>query len=191
MGLARSTRNYRPTPVRESTLPVMGRIEAFYLEDPCSGSRRMVAYLAREGIPMGRDNVRNLMHRMDLRANYQKPRTTVEENPSGRFPCLVDLKQITAVAQDWANEITYFPLQKRFLYLVVIVDLYSRHVLRRKLSKRIDTEFCLEALGMALSGDYRPEFCHSDQGCQLTSGDFVARLQVEEIKISWSERKRY
>ena len=92
LGLPQSTHYYRPTPVRESTLRIMARIDAHYLEDPCSGSRRMVEYLAREGIPISRDRVRNLMRRMGLRAIYQKPRTTVPGDPSERFACLMDLK---------------------------------------------------------------------------------------------------
>jgi putative transposase len=168
----------------------MARIDALYLEDPCSGSRRMVDYLAREGIPISRDRVRNLMRRMGLRAIYQKPRTTVPGEPSERFPCLVDLKQVRAVDQAWATDITYIPLQKGFLYLVAIVDLFSRNVLSWKLSNSLDTEFCLDALELALAGGRKPEVFHSDQGCQFTSGDFVARLQEEEIKISWSGRKR-
>jgi putative transposase len=168
----------------------MARLDALYLEDPCSGSRRMVHYLANEGIQIGRDRVRNLMRRMGLRAIYQKPRTTVPGQPSERFPCLVDLKQITAVDQVWATDITYIPLQKGFLYLVAIMDLHSRHVLSWKLSNSLDTEFCLEALEMALSAGRKPQIFHSDQGCQYTSADFVARLKAEEIKISWSGRKR-
>ena len=150
----------------------------------------MVAYLAREGIPISSDRVRNLMSRMGLRAIYQKPRTTVPGDPSERFPCLVDLREITAVDQVWATDITYIPLQKGFLYLVAIVDLFSRNVLSWKLSNNLDTEFCLEALEMALSSGRRPQIFHSDQGCQFTSTDFVARLQGEEIKISWSGKKR-
>jgi putative transposase len=188
--LPRSTLYYRPTPERDSTLRIMARIDELYLEDPCSGSRRMVDYLAREGIPISRDRVRNLMRRMGLRAIYQRPRTTVRGNPSERFPCLVDLRQITTVDQVWATDITYIPLQKGFLYLVAIMDLHSRHVLSWKLSNSLDTEFCLGALEMALSGGRRPEIFHSDQGCQFTSSDFVGRLQAEEIRISWSGRKR-
>ena len=150
----------------------------------------MVGYLARDGIPISRDRVRKLMRRMGLRAIYQKPRTTVPGDPSERFPCLVDLSTVTAVDQVWATDITYIPLQKGFLYLVSIVDLFSRHVLSWKLSNSLDTEFCLEALGMALEGGRKPETFHSDQGCQFTSSDFVARLQAEKIKISWSGRKR-
>ena len=168
----------------------MARIDALYLEDPCSGSRRMVDYLAREGIPISRDRARNLMRRMGLRAIYRKPRTTIPGDPAERFPCLVDLDAVTAVDQVWATDITYIPLQKGFLYLVAIVDLFSRTILSWKLSNSLDTEFCLDALEMALQGGHRPEIFHSDQGCQFTSGDFVARLQAEAIKISWSGRKR-
>lgn len=168
----------------------MARIDALYLEDPCSGSRRMVDYLARDEIPISRDRVRNLMRRMGLRAIYQKPRTTVPGEPSERFPCLVDIKKVKAVDQVWATDITYIPLHKGFLYLVAIMDLHSRHVLSWRLSNNLDTEFCLDALEMALEGGRKPEVFHSDQGCQFTSSDFVARLQTEEIKISWSGRKR-
>ena len=139
LGLPRSTLYYRPTPVRESSLKIMARIDALYLEDPCSGSRRMVDYLAREGIPINRDRVQNLLRRMGLRAIYQKPRTTAPGGPSERFPCLVDLRLVTAVDQVWATDITYIPLPKGFLYLVAIVDLLYRNVLSWKLSNSLDT----------------------------------------------------
>jgi putative transposase len=103
---------------------------------------------------------------------------------------LVDLDQLTAVDQIWATDITYIPLQKGFLYLVAIVDLFSRHVLSWKLSNSLDTEFCLEAMQMALGSGRKPEVFHSDQGCQFKSAAFVGKLQAEEIKISWSGRKR-
>jgi putative transposase len=107
----------------------MARIDALYLKDPTAGSRRMVHYLPRDGIPITRDRVRNLMQRMGLRAIYQKPHTTVSGEPSERFPCLVDLQRLTATDQVWATDITYIPLRKGFLYLVAIVDLFFRHVL--------------------------------------------------------------
>jgi putative transposase len=102
----------------------------------------------------------------------------------------VDLREITALDKVWGTVITTIPLQKGFLYLLAIMDLHSRHVLRWKLSNSVDTEFCLEALGMAFSSGRRPQIFNSDQGCQFTSPDFLARMQVEEIKISWSGRKR-
>ena len=102
----------------------------------------------------------------------------------------MDLKQVRAADQIWATDITTIPLQKGFLYLVAIMDLFSRNVLSWKLTGSLDTEFCLDALEMALAAGRKPDIFHSDQGCQFTCSDFVARLQAEKIKISWSGRKR-
>ena len=140
--------------------------------------------------PISRDRVRNLMRRMGLPAIYQKPRTTIPGSPSERFPCLVELDNITSIDQVWATDITYIPMRKGFLYLVAIMDLFSRNVLSWKLSNSLDTQFCMDALEMALESGRRPEIFHSDQGCQFTSADYVAKLQAEEIKISWSGRRR-
>ena len=111
---------------------------------------------------------------------------------------MADVSTATAVDQVWATDITYIPLQKGFLYLVAIVDLFSKTVysfgegftFSWKLSNSLDTEFCLVSLEMALGGGRKPEIFHSHQGFQFTSGDFVARLQAQKIKISWSGRKR-
>jgi putative transposase len=90
----------------------------------------------------------------------------------------------------WATDMTYIPLRNGFLYLVAVVDLFSRHVLSWKLSNSLDTKFWLEALEMALGSGRKPQILDSDQGCQFTFGDLVARLKEEEIKISWSGRRR-
>ena len=136
----------------------------------------MVGYLARDGIPISRDRVRNLMRRMGLRAIYQKPRTTIPGHPSERFPCLVDLSLVTAVDQVWATDITYIPLQKGFLYLVAIVDLFSRNVLSWKLSNSLDTEFCLEALDVALGAGRKP-------GCTNPHARMAAVLRRSVPKV--------
>ena len=145
----------------------------------------MVAYLAGEGTPIRRYRVRNLMRCMALRAIYQKPHTTVPGDPSERYPCLADSRQVTAVDQVWATNIIYLPLQKAFLYLVADMDLHSRHVLSWKLTNSLDTEFCLDALEIALRSGRRPQIFHFNQGYQFTSADFVSRLQADEIKTSW------
>jgi putative transposase len=168
----------------------MARSDTLYLEDPASGSRRMVDYLANQGIPISRDRVRDLMRRKGTRAIYQKPRSTVPGDPARRIPCMVDLNQITTIDQGWATGITYIPLRKGFLYLVAVIDLFSRHIFGWKLSNSLDTGFCLEALEMAFAGGRKPEIFHSDQGSQFTSSDFVERLQADKIKISWSGRRR-
>ena len=190
LGLPKSTLYYKPVPVDPQTLRVMARIDAWYLEDPAAGSRRMVDYLAGEGIEVGRDRVRRLMHRMGLRAIYQKPRTTIPGDPAERFQCLVELDKIGAPDEVWATDITYIPLRRGFLYLVAIIDLYSRHIISWKLSNSLDTEFCLDALETALASGHRPRIFHSDQGCQFTSTVFVKRLQEAKVKISWSGRRR-
>jgi putative transposase len=168
----------------------MARIDAIYLEDPPSGSRRIVHYLARDGIPSCRGRVRNLMRRMGLRAIYQKPRTTLPGSPSERFPCLVDIDKIISIDQVWATDITYIPVRKGFLYLVAIVDLFFRNLLSWIISNSLDAQFCMDTLEMAGARGSRIEIFHSDQGCQFTSADYVAKLQAEDIKISWSGRGR-
>ena len=102
--------------------------------------------------------------------------------PSERFPCLVDLKQVRAADQIWATDITTSQLQKGFIYLVVSVDLFPRNVLSWKLSNSLETEFCLEALEMTLSSARKPEIFHSDQGCQFTPTDFVSWQQTKKSR---------
>jgi len=131
LGLTRSTPYHQPTPEPQSTLRIIARIDALYLEDPCSCSS-MVAYLARDGIPISRDLVRISMRSMGLRAIFQKARTTVSRGPSYRLSCLFDLQLVTTVDQVLATDntfITYIPLQMRFFCLVAIVELLSRNVL--------------------------------------------------------------
>ena len=108
------------------------------------------------------------MRRMGRRTIYQKPRTTVPGVPSERFPCLVEVTTITAVDQVWPTDITDIPLQNGFLYLVAIVDLFSRSVFNWKLTGSLDTEFCHYALEVALAGDRMPEIFHSDQAANST-----------------------
>ena len=164
----------------------MARIDALYLEDPCSGSRRVVECLASECIPISHDRERNLMRRRWLGAIYQKPHTTVPDAQSKRFPCLVELKQFRAADQIWATDINAIPPQKGFFYLEAIVDLCFRNVLSWKLFNRHDTEFCLDDLEIPLGRWSQAKDLNSDLGCQFTSFDFVSRLPAEKIRISWS-----
>ena len=153
----------------------------------------MVEYLVREGIPISRDRLRNLMLITALRAFYQKSCTTIPFDPSERYACLVDLRLVTLVDQVWATDITYIPLHKCFLYLVLIVYLFPRNLLSSKsskLSNSLDTKFRLKAREMALDGRRKPETFHSDQCSPFISSAFVGRLQSDKIMISWSCRKR-
>ena len=89
----------------------------------------------------------------------------------------------------WGTEITYIPLRKGFLYLVAIMDMFSKDVLSGKISNSWDTQFCMDALEMTLASGSRPEICHSDQSFQFTSADYMAKLQGESIRISWPGRR--
>jgi len=169
----------------------MARIDALYLDDPTRGSRRIVHSLARDGIAISRDRVRNLTSRMGLRATYQKPRTTVPGSPSERFPSLVDIDKVKANDQVWATDITYIPRRKVFLYLVPNVNLSSRSIHSWKLSNSLVTQFFKDVMEMTLASGSRPEIFRSDQGCHSTSANFVGWLQAEEIKISCSCGRRY
>jgi putative transposase len=165
--------NYKPIPVPEFTLRIMARIDALYLDDPAFGGRRMVDDLANESIPISRDRVRNLMRCMGLGAIDQKPRTTVPGDPATRFPCLVELNQITAVHQVWATNI-FTTLRKGLFYLFAANDLFLRHILVWKLSNSLDTEFCLEAMEMAFVGGSQSEIFYSDQGTQFSSSSLLS-----------------
>ena len=114
-------------------------------------------WAAKDETPISRDRVRYIMCRKGLRVIYQKPRTSIPGNQCERFPCLVDLKLVTAVEQVWATAITDIPLQRGFLYLMAVVDLLSRNILSWKLSNSLDTEFCLDTLEMPLSAGRKPE----------------------------------
>lgn len=93
----------------------MARIDAFYLDDPTTGCRRLVGFQNRDGIPISRERIRNLIRRMGLRAIHLKPRTTVPGEPPVRFPCLVDVRGVTAPDQVWATDITDIPRRKGYL----------------------------------------------------------------------------
>lgn len=151
LSLQKSNPYYKPVSVRAETLRMMARIDARYLEDPASGSRRMVDNLAAEGIEMGGDQVRHLLRSMVLRALYPKPRTTIPGDLSEPFPCLADSEKIQAPDEVWATDIIYIPHRMGFLNMVAIVDLYSRNILGWKLLNSHGTEFCMLSLEMGLA----------------------------------------
>ena len=153
----------------------------------------MVDYLAREGIPISRDRVRNLMRRMGLRAIYRKPRITIPADPADpaeRFPCLVDLNAVTSVDEVWATDITYIRTHEGWLYLAVVLDLFSRQVIGWSMGSRIDTELVLNALLMALWRRQPKDtvLVHSDQGCQFTGHDWQGFLRDHNLVSSMSRR---
>jgi putative transposase len=150
--VARSTLYYQPVPVSVDDLAVMRRMDELYLAHPFYGSRRMVAVLRREGWAVNRKRVRRLMRLMGLWAIYQKPNTSRQHPEHLVHPYLLRGLIIDRPHQVWCADITYIPMARGFVYLVAVMDWFSRRVLAWRVSITMDTEFCVEALRDAMDG---------------------------------------
>jgi putative transposase len=196
--ISRASVYYRPAPTRAEDLELMGLMDRQYLKTPFYGSRRMKAWLLQEGYPsagsggplVSRNRVRRLMRLMGLEAIYRRPRTSQPEPGHRVYPYLLKGVEVNRVNQVWATDITYIPMARGFLYLVAIMDWYSRYVLAWKLSNTLDTDFCLAALKEAL-GKGRPEIFNTDQGSQFTSEAFTGMLLERGIQVSMDGKGRY
>lgn len=189
IGLNRASFYYQRTTENAENLRLMRLIDEQYLKTPFYGSRRMVEILKQEGYNVNRKRVQRLMRRMGLEAIYPRPRTS-QTNPSHKiYPYL--LKDLTIVHsnQVWSTDITYVPMKRGFMYLVAIMDWFSRYILSWKLSNTMDTHFCLEALEAALNNG-KPIIFNSDQGSQFTSLEFIRRLETDNIAISMDSKGR-
>lgn len=139
---------------------------------------------------VNRKRVRRLMHIMGLKAIYRKPRISKPGPGHKIYPYLLRGMKITHPNQVWAADITYIPMQKGFMYLVVILDWYSRYILAWRLSNSLESDFCLEALQEALKKG-KPEIFNTDQGSQFTSQEFIATLESQGIRVSMDGCGRY
>jgi putative transposase len=161
-----------------------------YLETPFYGARKLAVWLKSQGQTVNRKRVRRLMQLMGLKAIYRKPRTSKPGLGNKIYPYLLKELKITRPNQVWAADITYIPMEKGFLYLVVILDWYSRHILSWRLSNTLENDFCLEALREVLQKG-QPEIFNTDQGSQFTSAEFVALLESQGIRVSMDGSGRY
>ena len=190
LGVSRSSIYYRPQGASEEDLSLMREIDRQYLETPFYGSRRMKAWLERQGIPVSRKRVQRLMRVMGLRAIYRRPRTSRPAQGVRVYPYLLGKAEITRPNQVWAADITYLPMERGFLYLVAVMDWHSRYVLSWRLSNTLEAGFCAEALVEALERG-GPEVFNTDQGSQFTSQEFTQVLQDRGVKISMDGKGRY
>ena len=168
----------------------MREMDRQYLETPFYGSRRMRASLERQGMPVSRKRVQRLMRVMGLRAIYRQPRTSQPAPERRVYPYLLRDLTITRPNQVWAADITYLPMARGFLYLVVIMDWHSRYVVTWRLSNTLETVFCAEALSDALNQG-TPNVMNTDQGSQFTSREFTQILQDHSVRISMDGKGRY
>jgi len=190
LGISRSSVYYRPRATSLEDLAVMKLIDQQYLATPFYGSRRMTVWLQRQGRPMSRKRVQRLMRTMGLRAIFRRPRTSQPAAGHKVYLYLLGGMEITRPNQVWAADITYIPMARGFLYLVAIMDWYSRYVLSWRLSNTLDADFCVEALEEALSQG-KPEIFNTDQGSQFTGEAFTGLLKQHGIRISMDGKGRY
>jgi putative transposase len=188
-GLARSSFYYEPAGDSAEDLELMKLIDEQYTRTPFYGSRRMTFQLREQGMKVNRKRVQRLMRRMGLEAIYPKPHLSKPAPGHRIYPYLLRGVKVERPNQVWSTDITYVRLREGFVYLVAILDWYSRYVLSWEISTTLDTSFCLSALDWALRKG-KPEIFNSDQGAQFTSEPFIERLEREYIRISMDGRGR-
>ena len=154
------------------------------------GTRKIAAWLKKQEYGVNRKRVRRLMRMMGLKAIYRRSRTSTSAPGHKIYPYLLNGMKVTRPNQVWAADITYIPMARGFLYLVAIIDWYSRCVLSWRLSNTLDADFCVEALEKALRKG-RPDIFNTDQGAQFTSEAFTGILRNHGVRISLDGKGRY
>ncbi len=189
VGLARSTYYYEPVVKSEENLRLMRRLDELYLQRPFYGSPRMTDWLREKGWVVNEKRVARLMRVMGLQAVLPGPHTSRGHPQHRVYPYLLRDIRIEGPNQVWCSDITYVPMRRGFLYLVVVMDWFSRYVLAWELSNTLEVLFCVETLQRAL-GIGQPQIFNTDQGAQFTSEEFTAKLTGAGIRISMDGRGR-
>ena len=190
MGLNRSALYYQPAQESTFNLEVMQWIDAQYLKTPFYGYRRMTVVLQRAGYEVNHKRVRRLMRLMGIMAIYPHPKTSIGHPRHKIWPYLLKNMAIKQPDQVWCTDITYIPMPNGFMYLVAVMDWFSRYVLAWELSNSLDTDFCLVALNKAFAFG-QPLIFNSDQGSQFTANVFTQRLLEKGTHISMDGRGRF
>jgi putative transposase len=189
LGVNRSSVYYRPAGESEENLRLMRLVDEQYMRTPFYGSRRMKVALEEQGYPVNRKRMARLMRLMGIEAVYPKPKLSQPGEGHKIYPYLLEGVAIERVNQVWSTDITYIRMAGGFVYLVAVMDWYSRYVLSWALSLTLELGFCLEALKAALRHG-RPEVFNSDQGSQFTSERFTGELERRGIAVSMDGRGR-
>ena len=189
LSLNRTTTYYRPVSISSTDLEIMRNIDEIYLKCPFYGARRISWQLKQQGIFAGRKKVASFMEVMGIEALYPKPRTTIPNKQHKKYPYLLSDIDITYPNQVWAADITYIPMQRGFMYLVAIIDWFSRYLIGYELSNSLDSYFCMEALNKAILY-CKPVIFNTDQGSQFTSNNWCELLAENKIKISMDGKGR-
>lgn len=164
-------------------------IDELYLARPFYGSPRITGSLRKLGWQVNEKRIARLMRLMGIQAVLPGPHTSKPHPEHRIYPYLLRGMDIRAPDEVWCSDITYIPMRRGYLYLVAIMDWFSRYVLEWELSNSLESAFCLIALERALTGG-KPGIFNTDQGSQFTSGDFSGRLEVAGVRISMDGRGR-
>lgn len=192
LGLGRSTYYYEACPETAENLRLMRRLDELHLEDPVYGSRKLVVMLGREGWRVNRKRVVRLLRLMGLEAIYPKRNLSAPGPGHEIYPYLLADLEITGPDQVWCADITYVPMQRGFLYLVAVMDWWSRYVLAWKLSNTMEAAFCVEAWEAALrAGRQPPILSNTDQGSQFTSPVYLDAVESAGVQVSMDGRGRW
>ena len=188
--ISRSSVYYPPRAPSQKDLALMKQIDQQYLATPFYWSRRMKVWLGRQGHWVNRKRVQSLMRTLGLQVIYRRPRTSKPAPGHKVYPYLLGGMEITGPNQVWAADIIYIPMARGFLYLVAIMDWYSRYVVAWRLSNTLDADFCVETLEEAL-GKGKPDVFNTDQGSPFTSQGFTELLEEHGGSISMDGKGRY
>ena len=189
LGIARSSFYYQPAGESPTNERLMKLIDQQFTQTPFYGVQRMTAWLQQQGESVNVKRVRRLMRLIGLEAIYPKPNLSQPKDNVRRYPYLLKGLTITAPNQVWSTDITYIPMTQGFLYLVAIIDWFSRYVLAWQLSNTMEVGFCLETLETSFQQG-KPLIFNTDQGSQFTSAAFTKRLEQQGIAISQDGRGR-
>lgn len=190
LGVARSSVYYTPnTTESETNLGLMKRIDACYTKYPFYGVPRITKWLRKEGHEVNRKRVARLMRRMGLQAVLPGPHTSVPHPEHVKHPYLLRNLAIQASNEVWCSDITFIPMARGFMYLVAVMDWFSRYVIAWDLANSMEADFCVTTLKQSLRDD-TPGIFNTDQGSQFTSTEFTGVLHAHDVRISMDGRGR-
>lgn len=190
LDLPRSSLYYKPRELSSDDQELLRKIDEVFTNHPYYGSRRISAWLKREGYPVGRAKARSLMRLVGIEAIYPRKKLSIPGKEHRIYPYLLSGVSVDRPNKVWATDITYIRLSQGFVFLVAIIDHYSRYILSWKLSNTLDGSFCVEALNEAIENHGVPEYFNTDQGAQFTCNRFIDVLKKHKIKISMDGKGR-
>lgn len=190
LGIAKSSFYYQAEPESKENLWLMREMDEIYTAHPFYGARRIRMNLPEVDKSVNIKKIRRLMKRMGIEAIFPKPNLSKREEGHEIYPYLLKGLIINQFNQVWATDITYIPMERGFLYLVAIIDVYARFIVSYCLSNSLSEYFCIDCLQTALKNWGKPLIFNTDQGSQFTSKNFTQILKNEAIKISMDSKGR-